>query len=353
MDSDSIWRWRGAVVAASLAPVFSEVVAVLVCTALGIIALVTPGRNRWRMLAPLVASLLGLAIVALAPGNAVRSIEAARLGQVTGQHAIVPLLLDGARLSFDFLADWPLAASAALALLVSSQVSVQASSGSMRVAGGILLTTVVLVGAAALPMAWTGMSPLRAWNPVSLAVAIGLIAFALHGRATWSVVVFLGGVACGSQLWQAWVIQGGFPIFVGGWLIVGLVLIHWRKKLSMPAVTAALALGLLFGSSRCIEAVRDVFGRGPAYILAQQRRLDVIAENETGISIRVVQLEGDMPYLYHHADIDISEKTWQNMGQASFFDLKSIRAQPPALAPLSVPPRLPRCDSQHRPQPPP
>ena len=335
-NAGATWRWRLAVVAASLAPLFSEVVAVLVCAALGMIALVTTGKNRWRILAPFLASLLGLAIVALAPGNILRSIEAARLGQAPGSHTFFPLLSDGVRMSFNFLADSPLAFSAVLALLLATQISAKDRPGSILVAGGILLTTLVLIVVAALPLAWTGMSPLRAWNPVSLVVAIGLVAFSLQGGQKKLVVVCLGSIACGSLVWQAWIIPGGLAVFIGGWLIIGLAIWRWGRDIPLTAVTAALSVGLLLGSPRFIDACRDVFWRGPSYVLAQQRRLDVIAESAPGSALRVAQLPGDMPYFFHHADIDINQKTWQNTSQASFFGLASLRAVPPPLVSKSV-----------------
>ena len=324
-----VWRWRIAVLAAFFAPLFSEVVAVLVCSVLGMLMLVTPGRNRWRMLAPLLAAVLGLAIVALAPGNILRSIEAARQGQVPGNHALFPLLLDAARMSFNFLADSPLAAPAALALLVVTQVSVKKRPRSHYTAVGILLATLGLIGVAALPLAWTGMSPSRAWNPVALVVSIGLVAFALKGGPNTLVVSCLGVIACGSLTWQAWVISGGFALFLGGWLVVGLAIYRWWKDVPLSVVTAALTVGFLCGTPRFVDAVRDVFWRGPAYVLAQQRRLEVIAASAPGSVILVDQLSGDMPYLFHHADIDFNRKTWQNTSQASFFNLASLRSVPP------------------------
>ena len=330
-ESEKVWRWRVAVGAAFLAPLFSEVVAVLVCSVLGMLVLKTPGRNRWRVLAPLLAAVLGLAIVALAPGNILRSMEAARQGQVSGNHALFPLLFDAARMCVNFLADSALAAPAALALLIATQVSVKDRPRSNRVAIGILLATLGLIGVAALPMAWTGMSPLRAWNPVSLVVSVGLVTFALKGGPSTLVVSCLSVIACGSLAWQAWIIPGGLAIFLGGWLVVGLAIYRWWKDVPLNVVTAALAVGFLCGSPRFIDAVRDVFWRGPAYVLAQQRRLDAIAVSVPGGAIRVAQLPGDLPYLFHHADIDFNEKTWQNSSQAAFFNLASLRGVPPPL----------------------
>ena len=302
----SVWRWRIAVLAALLAPLFSEVVAVLMCTVLGMLVLITSGTNRWRILVPLLASVLGLAIVALAPGNILRSIEAARQGQVPGDHALFPLLVEGARLSFNFLSDSLLSASAALSLLVCTQVSEKTKSQSALVAVGILFATVVMIGAAALPMAWTGMSPLRAWNPVSLVVAIGLVTFALYDGSTKLVWVCLITIMCSSLVRQTWAIEEGLGVFLGVWMVAGLIVFAWRKDLAFEGIVAALAVGFLFGSVRFLGATRDVFGRGPTYVLAQQRRLDVLSSSAPGSAVRVNRLPGDMPYLYHHADIDIN-----------------------------------------------
>lgn len=318
------WRWRTAVIAAGAAPLFSEVVAVLVVASLGVLVLAIPARHRWRILAPIAAATLALVIVALAPGNDVRAAEAARIGQLPGSHELIPLLQATGSLVVGFLSDTGLAVPALLACWIASLTR----PGSGRDAALIAVVTVALMAVAALPMAWAGMSPPRAWNPVAMVAVIGLMAVAVRGGSLRSVQIGLGLVAGCALLWSQRFTTESIVVLVGSWTLIGCLIWFVARRHSMTwhiVVLGCVAIGLLFGSPRFHDAGRDVFVRGAGYESAQWRRLSTIAKARSGAHVQVPRLVGDLPHLYHHEDIHIAEATWQNQGQAAFFGLAGIR----------------------------
>ncbi len=313
------WRWWLAVFALVWACLSSEVVAAVTLTGgSGIIIGCLRGGERWRGLAVLVAGLLATGLSLLAPGNQIRVAVAMSQGLPAVDHSVGSVLSTTMALAWAYLADSRWAAVAALgAWLASHSPLRQTFSG-----GLVMLFIPVLVLAAALPLAWAGMSPGRAWNPLAMYSALLLLCGAWLGgpRLVLPLLLLVGlslvrnftpGMDGLVVSWCAWSIPLGMA-----WLL--------RPQLERQVFLAMLAVALLLGSERFIGAIPQL-ARGPELARQQANRLRILAEAPPRTAVVLPGLTGDMPYLYHIADLTRNEQAWPNQGAALFFDLKSVR----------------------------
>ena len=287
------------------------------------------GDDRWRGFTVLAGGLLATSILLLAPGNAVRAAIALQERQLPVDHTTIALFDQTMSLLWRFCNETTWAPIAAVgAWLAWRSPHYRPLQGSL-----IALLIPAFAVVAALPMAWAGMSPERAWNPVTTCSAVALVLAAWRGGpplAPW--LLALAGIStvlgCAPGL-------DGRMVPLGAWVVVIAAMWLLRHQLDRHTVAAAVACALLLGSARFTSAHRDV-SRGPNYVAQQQRRLLVLATAVPGSDLIVPRLAGDLPYLYHIDDLHQSTKSWQNQGCAAFFGVRSVRTQGPviSLAPL-------------------
>ncbi len=315
------WRWWLALVALVVACLASEVVAALALSAIaGLVVVQLRGTDRWRGLTVLAGGLLATAILLLAPGNAVRALVALEAGQLPVDHAPLAVAGDTVWLMWRFINDTSWAPLAALGGWIAW------CSPSHRPLNGavVLLMIPVFILAAALPMAWAGMSPPRAWNPLAISSALFVVIAAWRGGPQLTLPLLLtAGMALINRLPPG---LDGLLVPLGTWLAVlaaAWLLLH---QLDRQTFAAVLACALLLGSDRFTSAMSQIT-RGPHYATEQQQRLAILAGAAPGAAVVVPRLTGDLPYLYHVEDLHLSTKSWQNQGCAAFFGLASVRAK--------------------------
>lgn len=296
----------------------SEVVAALALSAIaGLIMFHLRGRQRWHGGLVLIGGLLATTISLASPGNAIRAANAIAEGQIPVDHHPGVMVTATFSLMSGFLRDLPWAPLAALgAWIAHTSPRTQTKTGLLLIA-----TIPVFVVVAAVPMAWAGMTPPRAWNPLAMTTALALILGAWHGGPRLVPVLLL---LTGLSLLSLASDNDRMLILAGGWAVLGIVAWVLRRRLPPRLLIACLAAALLLGSERFTQAVIDV-GRGPDYVRQQQARLAVLASAPPQSALIVPALTGDLPYLYHINDLQFSETTWQNQGCARFFNLRSVR----------------------------
>jgi Family of unknown function (DUF6056) len=312
------WSYLMASIALSAACLCSEVVAALALSAVaGLILFHLRGATRWYACLVLGAGFLSTAISLTSPGNTIRAATALAQGTVPIDHHPGALMTTTMALMWGFLHDLPWAPLAALGAWTAQ------TSPHRRFPAGLLLLTIIpgMVLAAAVPMAWAGMCPPRAWNPLAITTALALILGAWQGGPRL-VPLFLLLAAVSSM---SSVVDIDRMLVIGGvWTVVGGIAWCLRRRLPPRLLLACLAAALLLGSERFTQAVIDV-GRGPDYARQQHARLALLAGAPPKTSLIVPALTGDLPYLYHINDLQFSETTWQNQGCAQFFGMRSVR----------------------------
>lgn len=316
----SRWWWWLAFTLLPFACLCSEVIAALTLSAVaGLVAVQLRGRDRCRGLTVLAGGMLATTMLLLAPGNAVRALEALKEGQPPVDHAPGAVIGGTAWQLWRFIGDAPWSPLAALGAWIAW------NSPARRPLHGTLMLLLIpgFALAAALPMAWAGMSPGRAWNPLAVISALVVVVAAWRGGPRLAPLFLVVAALvvlddCAPGLDGRIVPLGTWIAVLGGaWIL--------RRHLDHRLIAAALAGGLLLGSDRFVLALSQLT-RGPAYAMQQQRRIATLVEAAPGSAVEVPRLKGDLPYLYHLNDIDFSPKTWQNQGCAAFFGLESVRA---------------------------
>ena len=312
------YHWGISTLALIAACFSSEVVAALALSAItGLIMFQLRGRQRWHGSLVLAAGLLATGISLASPGNAIRAANAIAEGQIPVDHHPGAMIAASLSLMSGFLSDLPWAPLAALGAWIA-----HTSPRTQTRTGLILFATIpLMVLSAAVPMAWAGMCPPRAWNPLAMTTALALILGAWHGGPRLVPVLLL---LTGLSLLSLASDNDRMLVLAGGWAVLGIVAWALRRRLPPRLLLACLAAALLLGSDRYAQAVIDV-GRGPDYVRQQQARLAILASAPPQSKIIVSALQGDMPYLYHINDLEFSEKTWQNQSCARFFNLRSVR----------------------------
>lgn len=325
-SSGSRWHWWIASISVIGACLCSEVVAGLALSITsGFILFILRGRQRWGGVAVLVSGLLATAVLLGAPGNDLRAAIVLQERSAPVDRSVCGLVSSTAALleSFFHATLWaPLAAFGAWLAWRSPH---------HRPLHGLfaLLLISAFAVVAAIPMAWAGMSPERAWNPVTTCCAVTVVWAAWRGGPTvapWllalsAVTTVLG---CAPGLDQRIVPLGAWAVAIAAmWLL--------RHRLDRHLVAAAVVCALLLGSTRYVTTLRDV-GRGPNYAAQQHQRLQVLAAATPDSDITVSRLTGDLPYLYHIDDLRQSSRSWHNQGCAAFFGLRSVRTQSPVIS---------------------
>ena len=315
------WRWWMALAALGAACLSGEVVAALALAAVaGATAVRLRGRDRWRGLAVLAGGLLCTAALVLAPGNATRALHALQEGQPPIDHAPLALARSSLGLMLDFITDAPWAPLAAL----GAWVAWISPAREPFTGGRILLLVPAFILVAALPMAWAGMSPGRAWNPLAMSSAVIVVIAAWRGGPRLAIPLALVG---GAALFH------GLPpgpdcllVALGAW--AGAMGAVWllRRRLDGRILASALGAALLLGSERFI-AVPAQLAQGPQYAMEQQRRMTMLAGAAPGSAVIIPRLTGEERCFYHLGDLNSSAKSWQNQGCASFFGLESVRTR--------------------------
>ncbi len=313
--------WWLALVTLVLACWSSEVVAAVALTAVfGLVALRLRDGDRWRGLVVLAGGLLATVILLLAPGNVVRALVALNEGQPATDHAPCAVVLNTVMLMWRFTSDTNWAPLTAL----SAWLAWRSPSCQPRRGAALLLAVPAFILVAALPMAWAGMSPQRAWNPLAASIAVTVVIGAWVGGRRLALPMLC--VAGGSLI--SCLPPGLDALFVslGAWTVVLGVTWFLCHKLDRQTVIAMLACTLLVGSGRFTTAVMHV-ARGPHYANEQQQRLTILATAAPGSAVVMPRLTGDLPYLYHVDDLNFSATSWANQGCANFFKVESVAAK--------------------------
>lgn len=315
------WRWWLALAALAIGCLSGEVVAALALTAVaGVVLVHLRGHDRWRGGAVLAGGLLATAILLLAPGNAVRALVALNDGQPAVDHAPLAVAGSTVRLLWRFIADAPWGPLLGLGAWIAWHAPARTPAAGAR----ILLLAPLFILVAALPMAWAGMSPGRAWNPLAMCCSLIVVIAAWRGGPRLAVPLLLAAaVAVGSAIPPG---SDVHLVHLGAWAAALGAAWLLRHRLGRGTLVAACAGALLLGSERLTSALVDL-ARGPRYAAEQQLRLARFAETAPGSAVEVPRLSGDLPYLYHTDDLSFSTQAWRNQGCAQFFGLASVRTR--------------------------
>ena len=319
------WRWWLAGFLALIAPLFSEVVAAMVVAVVSVALCLSARSDRWRLGLIWLFMMVGFSLLVLAPGNAHRIAEAARIGQPTPDHHPFALMAGAFRLGGKFLltSDW------VVPLLVAGWLTSVVPVGAGRSPRIVLIMVVAALGAASAAMAWAGMSPLRAWNVPALAVVISLVFLAVQsGSHQRSFAIGSIVVAAVNLVWRTSDDPSALVLLIGCWSIVGFVLwLLWTRKVlvcSLADCAVALLLAFVLGAPRTSEMVADLGWRGPGYGAQQVARIQVLGSAAPGSRVEVIALHGERPLLIHHDDLGQSSQTWQNQAVATYFGLREV-----------------------------
>ncbi len=319
------WRWWLAGLLALIAPLFSEVVAAMVVAVVSVAFCFSSRSDRWRLGLVWLLMMLGFSLLILAPGNAHRIAEAARIGQSIPDHHPFALMAGSFCLGRDFLlaGDW------IVPLLAAGWLASAAPVHGKRSPAVLLIMIVAALCAASAAMAWAGMSPLRAWNIPALAVVIALVFLAMQsGSQQRSFINGCVVLASANLVWRTSDDSSALLLLIGCWSIAGFVLWLLRTRKMTSFSRADLIMALLFafavGAPRTGELVADVGWRGPAYGAQQVARIQILGLAAPGSRFEVIALHGERPGLIHHDDLGQSPQTWQNQAVATYFGLREV-----------------------------
>lgn len=300
-DSEALrpWRWVWHPAAALVAAGCSETSAICQVAAFGAIVLGARGRSRQTALIALAASLIGLAIAAISPGNAVRRLLMADIGfdpQPLGTAAISMLHQLGPDLYGNALRCAPYLLMIAAVLAAPNEPGKESTKVDFR-----LLATAILVA-------------------VAVTSAVLLAGYWSLGTTPPARALFVS---------KSWVFGAAVM------LVIAIRRFFRDSTLVQVALTAAVIVAILTGPLRHPQNRIGTLVNARAFATLSDE-VDAFAHAHPGTRILV-----SLPRIYEGLEVvSRSDRGWTNIVMARYYDLESVQwrpiAQPASLAPAGA-----------------